>query len=562
MKIKIIIILAAVAFLTACNDLDLNPLSEGSSTTWYSNESEINMALNDVYRSDFWPIDGDDWTDDWTNRNNTTPINGGTINGEWGNLSTIWGRTYKAISRANTVLVNLERAQGELPQETLDKFEAEARFVRASQYSYLISHWGDVVYFTEALDLEESFTLSKTDKNTIKQAIYEDYDFAASHLPVSYGSSELKRATKGAALAMKARIALYMGDMDVAKTAAKACIDLDAYTLYPNYRELFLSETKNPSEVLFSMPQSTELNEFDGNTKNVITRNAGGWCAYNPSWELWCSYLCTDGLPIDESPLFDPHDPFKNRDPRCAMSIVEFQTPHLGFIYQPHPDSLQVLNLNSGKYQQNNDTRTNAQYASYNAMAWRKKVDSDWNDDYKAVYDRMIMRYADVLLMYAEASIELDQIDQSVLDAMNMVRARAYGVEISATSEYPAITSTDQAELRKIVRIERRMEFAYEGLRYMDIIRWGLAEKVLNTNIYGMLDPTDLKEKVVDQGGWFFPETPEVDEDGVPNFDALYNQGYIKLLGVRQFDENRQYLWPIPTKEILINDNLEQNPGY
>jgi len=558
---KIIILLATVAFFTACNDLDLSPLSEGSSANWYSNESEINMALNDIYRGVFWPQDGDDWTDDWTNRNNTTPINGGTINGEWGSLTTWWRNTYKAISRANTILANLERGEGEIPESTLKAFEAEAKFVRASMYAYLIARWGDVVYFTNVLDLEESFTLSKTDKNTIKAAVYEDYDFAAANLPDSYGSGELNRATKGAALAMKARIALYMGDFDVAQSAAKDCMDLEVYSLYPDYEELFQSKTKNPGEVIFLMPQSAELNVFYSNTRNVITRNAGGWCAYNPSWELWCSYLCTDGLPIDESPLFNPRNPFENRDPRCSMSLVEFQSEFLGFIYQPHPDSLEVWNFSSGKYQYNNDTRTNKQYASYNAMCWRKKVDDDWLDR-KAEYDRILMRYADVLLMYAEASIELGQIDETVLEAMNMVRARAYGVNMEDTGSYPAIITTDQAELRKILRAERRMEFAYEGLRYMDIIRWKTAEKVLNTNIYGMLDPADLKEKVVDQGLWFFPETPDVDEDGIPNFDPMYNAGYIKLLGVRQFDAGRQYLWPIPTKEILINENLTQNPGY
>ena len=561
MKIKIILLLTLVAFFTACNELDLNPLSEGSSVSWYSNETEIDMALNDLYRGGFWPQDGDDWTDDWTNRNNTTPINGGTINGEWGSLTDWWRNTYKAISRANTVLENLDRAKDEMPDAIINKFEAEARFVRAAKYSYLISHWGDVPFFKNVLDLDESFTLSRTPKSEILKAVYDDFDFAIAKLPEEYGSSELKRATKGAAMAYKARIALYMGDWSVARSAAKACMDLGVYSLYPDFRELFLASTKNPNEAIFTMPQSAELNVFYGNTRNVITRNPGGWCAYNPSWDLWCSYLCTDGLPIDESPLFDPREPFKNRDPRLSMTIVEFQTPFLGFMYQPHPDSTEILNFNTGNYQYNNDTRSNKQYASYNSIAWKKKVDEDWLDR-KAEYDRILMRYADVLLMYAEASIELDQIDQSVLDAMNMVRARGYGVSKDDIGSYPEITSTDQAELRKIVKIERRMEFAYEGLRYMDIIRWRLADKVLNTNIYGMLDPADLKEKVVDQGLWFFPETPEVDEDGVPNFDALFDAGYIKLLAVRKFDAGRQYLWPIPTKEILINENLTQNEGY
>ena len=148
------------------------------------------------------------------------------------------------------------------------------------------------------------------------------------------------------------------------------------------------------------------------------------------------------------------------------------------------------------------------------------------------------------------------------MDAINEVRARAYKVKPTQINAYPAITATDQSELRKIVRIERRMEFAFEGLRYMDIIRWGLAEKVLNTVIYGMLDPDDLKAKVVDKGLWFFPGTPDIDEDGVADFSKMHEDGLIKALIQRKFDANRQYLWPIPTKEILINANLNQNPGY
>jgi hypothetical protein len=238
-------------------------------------------------------------------------------------------------------------------------------------------------------------------------------------------------------------------------------------------------------------------------------------------------------------------------------------------MYQPHPDSMTVLNFTTGQYQYNNDTRSNKQYASYNGLLWKKWVDEDWIDDKKADPDRFIIRYADVLLMYAEASIELDQIDQSVLDAINTVRARAYGVGKDNTGAYPAVTITDQTQLRRIVRIERRMEFAWEGLRYMDLVRWRLAEKALNTNIYGMLDVSKegdvaigpLIDNVVSQGLWFWAETPQIDEDGIVDFSAMENAGYVKKLAERKWN-NRQYLWPIPTKEILINSNLRQNDGY
>jgi hypothetical protein len=296
--------------------------------------------------------------------------------------------------------------------------------------------------------------------------------------------------------------------------------------------------------------------------QNYISRTSGGWAAKNPSWDLFCSYLCKDGLPIDKSPLYNPQKPFENRDPRCAKTIVEFGTNHLGYKYQPHPDSLTCYSFSTGKYVKNNDTRSNAQYASYNGLLWKKGIDTDWSDDFKTDPDKIIIRYADVLLMYAEAKIELNDIDQTVLDAINQVRARAYGVKLGQTSAYPAVTTTNQTALRKTLRMERRMEFALEGIRYMDIIRWKLAEKVLNKPNYGMLDVTDLRTKVVKTGLWFFPGTPPIDDDGVADFSQMYNAGLIKLIGQRVFDASKQYLWPIPSKEILINSNLTQNPGY
>ncbi|PHN06098.1 RagB/SusD family nutrient uptake outer membrane protein [Flavilitoribacter nigricans] len=562
---KYTIYIFGLLLLSACAELDVNPLSEGSSENWYSNETEVTMALNDLYREVFWFTDDDSWTDDWTSRGATTPITNATVNGEWGTVSTLWTNSYKAIARANTVLQNLDRIAGVVPQETIDRFEGEARFIRASMYANLVNHFGDVVYYQDILELEDAFSKSRTEKESVLQGIYEDFDIAIAQLPVSYGGSELQRATKGAALALKARTALYQSDWQIAADAAKACMDLGIYELYPDYGALFLANNKNSAESIFAIPRSVELDVALGSNYPVratITRNAGGWSAYNPSWDLFCAYLCTDGLPIDESPLFDPHDPFANRDPRLAETIVPFGAEHLGFIYQPHPDTLQVLNLNAGKYQTNNDSRGTIQWASWNGLVWRKGVDEDWSDDRLTDPEKKIVRYADVLLMYAEASIELGNIDQSVLDAINAVRARAYGLDPTAADAYPAVTTTDQTELRKLVRLERRTELALEDRRYMDIIRWELADKVLNNDIYGMLDVAELREKVVAKDLWFFPEVPPVDEDGVADFTPMYEKGLIKLLADRAFDESRQYLWPIPTKEILINSNMRQNPGY
>lgn len=123
------------------------------------------------------------------------------------------------------------------------------------------------------------------------------------------------------------------------------------------------------------------------------------------------AYLCTDGLPIDESNLFNPQEPFKNRDPRCTATIVEFRTEHCGFIYDPNPKVMKVVNTTTGVEQANQDNRKVNQYASYNGLLWKKGIDISWTENGKeAENDYIIMRYADVLLMYAEAKLNLTRL--------------------------------------------------------------------------------------------------------------------------------------------------------
>ncbi|WP_080903933.1 RagB/SusD family nutrient uptake outer membrane protein [Parabacteroides sp. Marseille-P3160] len=569
----LLFILITCTLLSSCSNLDLNPLSEGSSENWYSTKEELDMSVAYLYHIDFWPSDlslgnvsntylwTDYFTDDWTARATLSDVTAGTINSQTTVVGTMW--TYRCIAAANRMLQSMDRAASSVSQDKLKIYEAQARFARAGQYARKIFLYGDVPYYTGVLSIEEALTLSRTDKSIILQAIYDDYNFAAEYLPLSYNNNEFKYPTKGAALGMKARIALQMGDWATARDAAKACMDLGIYQLYPDFYTLFLNSNKNSIETVFGTPRSIELGTPlpPYRMMEPMLRLVGGVNNGGPSWDLFCAFLCDDGLPIDESPRFNPQEPFKNRDPRCTKTIVEFGTKWLGFQYQPHPDSLQVLNYNTGKMQANKDSRAVDQYCSYNGLVRKKHIDDSWIG-LRADPDNVILRYADVLLMYAEAKIELNEIDQSVLDVMNKVRARAYKVDYTQTSLYPAISTTDQTKLRQILRIERRMEFAFEGLRYFDLIRWRLAEKALTKPIYGMLEVAELREKVVKPGLWFFPSTPPIDEDGIADFSEMYNAGLIQKLAERKFDKNRQYLWPIPANEIIINKNLKQNPGY
>lgn len=570
MKKNIYIAALSLLLLASCqNSLDLYPLAEPSAEKWYSNETEIQLALNDLYRIDFWQWDEDGTgvnylSDDGFYRQTLTPIKSGTVTSQWAFSTTLWRNSYKAIARANRAIAALNSAEtkAKVSQVKLDVYLAEARLHRAAQYAKLVNKFGDVVYSDDVISIEDAYSKGRTEKKTVITKIYDDFDFAIANLPPSYATSAVKRASKGVAMALKARFALYEKDYKVAADAAKACIDLNQYVLHTDYANLFLQSTKNSKEVIFSVPRSIELKVTTGPTSDIISRNSGGFAAANPSWDLFCSYLCTDGKTIDKSPLYDPRNPFKNRDPRCTATIVEFGQPHLGFIYDPHPNSLQVTRLSTNTKVTNNDNRANAQFASFNGLVWKKGVDDSWLLNGRLIEpEQIIVRYADVLLMYAEAKIEQNQIDKSVLDAINSVRARAYKVALTATAAYPAISTTNQAELRRELRMERRMELAFEGLRYMDIVRWRIAGKVLNRPIYGMLDPVDLRSKLIDKNLWFFPGTPTIDEDGTPDFSAMEKTGLIKNLVPTTWND-RQYLWPIPTAEIQINPNMKQNEGY
>lgn len=563
--IRIIILLFVV--FTGCQKLDLDPLSEGSSENWYSNEKEIEFALNDLYRPDLWYVEGarvyntDRFTDDWNQREYLYDYVAGTITSDWSDSKNTWINTYKGIARANKVLGSLDKVKGKIPNEKIEQFKGEASFFRASFYSYLIFLYGDVPFLTKDISIEEAFETGRTDKSIILQQIYNDYDTAAMYLPeVSAGDEQ--RVTKGAAYAFKARIATWMLDYETAKDAAGKCISLGVYSLDPDYGHLFLPSTNSSPEFIFVLPQSMELTgDATLTTTSFLPRYVGGYSTAQPSWELFCSYTCTDGLPIDESPLYDPQHPFRNRDPRLAETMPEFGKPFLGYVYDP--GAKKVLEVSTGKMVTNRETQFSSQFASYNGLDLKKGVDGSWVDDKKADPNIIIMRYADVLLMYAEAKMELNEIDQSVFDALNLVRARAYKVDPSATSLYPSVHETDQDKLRTIIRTERRVELAWENRRYFDLIRWKLAETVLTRPVVGLPQKSGLEANIA-SGDYFFPKNalPEIDENGLVNLQPLINTGKVRVVTQRNF-QTKEYLWPIPTEETDINENLlPNNPGY
>ena len=576
-----------IAFcLTSCADLDLNPLSEGSSENWYHDETEIEMALNDLWRPDFFPIDGIDWDDDLLNRNGSNDVTLGTITSQWGESSTRWNSLYKAIARATKILQALDNGTANgLSNEKINQYKGEAYFMIGFAYCELATYYGDCV-LNKGMTLEEAYTAVRTPKSEILAYAYECLDKAAEYLPTSYTGQQ--RPTKGAALGFKARFALFHEDWETAIQAAEDCMNLEVYRLHDNYQQLFIADSS--PEFMFYFKGDLTLKKgyglFSG-IKNYVIRKLGGYANQGPSLELLCSYTCIDGLPIDESPLYNPKDPFENRDPRLAMTIQPFKTKYssdyeeyeksktdgtfpqkypeyitLGYEYNPSPYANKVYEESTGQMVLNSDSKASNQHSAYNGLMLRKFVKDNWKDydRYGGVSDNCYpyLRYAEVLMTYIEAKNELGQCTQEDLDkTINLIRERAYrGTGIN----YPRVEVTSQAALRKIIRMERRSEFAFEGLRYRDLLRWRIAEKSHNKPMYylsrawsGSADWNGLTGdesnlvlssdfltilKNWDDGNFPIGGIPEIDEDGLPDLSPMEKAGYITTFYNRQ---NQKY---------------------
>ena len=337
------------------------------------------------------------------------------------------------------------------------------------------------------------------------------------------------------------------------------------YSLHPDYADLFIpAQGKTSPEIMLALHCQSGFFKIDFFTAQG-SRNCGSYSLAVPTQSLIDSYEATDGLPIDKSNVYSPHHPFENRDPRLKASIITPGSHWAGIIFQSHPDSLIVRNVDGTVRGSNSDCRTVSWPAAYCGYLWKKYTDEAAQIERtsaSAVYnDYILMRYAEMLLIYAEAKIEQNTIDNSVLEAINRIRARAYGVDVTDISHYPAITTTDQSQLRTIIRRERLVELADEGFRLFDIRRWRIAEKVIPVVIYGqILNPATATG------------IPHIDADGFVSYAGIESQydlnpitGFTNPRG-RIFSVPRDYLFPIPQSDIDsyagLGVVLPQNPGY
>lgn len=561
--LKSIVTITVVSFIviSCSDDMNLTPLDAPSSETFFTNQSELELAINGVYNSTFhWSVAGTPWilaleltTDNGFARSygmNSVPEGGaGASTGVFGSY---WSNFYTAIGRANNLLDNMSRAEETVSADFMQRVEAEARFLRAYSYHHLSELYGDVPLLLEVPAPDET-QIGRTAKAGVVDQILDDLDFAAQNLPNSWSGSDEGRATSDAATALKARVALYNERYQIASQAASQVIESGQYSLHPDYEEVFKLGGQRNSGVIFDVPYLVGV-ETHNTPRRHGSRMVGAWSQNVPSQFLVDSYQVVDGQHIDESQMYDPAQPFENRDPRLDASIVRPQSMLANIVYETHPDSIETWRIENGDSVRVDNQDALNPFASFTGYLFRKYTNPD---EFGARMDDseqniILIRLAEMYLVYAEAKIESNDIDQSVLDAMNQVRARGYGVEPTEINEYPAITTTDQAELRRELRYERKIELAVEGFRLFDIRRWGVADEVMDGSLIGR--PTGAYSTI--------SSPPSINRDMGHHPDYGATQNLYRNVQLRSFNSNRDFLWPIPQAEMDVNDSITQNPGY
>lgn len=494
--IYIPILLLLMCHLNSCSEsfLDTVATDTYNEANWWQTESQAISSINGCYavlRNS--NIGGTGYLSEENISPNSYNMSGEIViatgahtSGNDNRFRDKWNAYYQGIGRANTLLDNIDRVQ--MDASLIQRIKAEAYFLRAFFYSNLVNYYGGVPLILASPNFAEQGNLPRNSRQEVIDQILIDLNNAAAVLPISYTGSNIGRATKGAALALKARVLLYESKWAEAAQAAQAVIDLQHYSLFPSYRGLFMLENEFNNEIIFDVQYKVPdyTNSFDITLELQLN--------LAPTPDLVNSYLMSDGETTSESSLFDPAQPYENRDPRLLQTVVIPGYMYRGGIVSP----TKYFSTGYGF----------KKYATY-------KDDVVQTNITQSEINLIILRYADVLLMYAEAQNEATGSVESVYDALNEIRERADMPDI------PEGLSKD--EMREVIRHERRIELAGEGLYYNDIRRWRTAEIVMNANV-------------------------------------LNSKG--EVIQVRTFNKDRDYLWPI--HEITKQDNpaLEQNPNY
>lgn len=487
--IKILLILFGLQLITSCTDLNLYPLDQLSEATFFESEEDAMFALTGIYEmfrhSGSWEqfIGTEGITNNAESRGGYFTDEGTVAlaqhNPSSGPSSASWSGNYTGIQRANYLLENIDKSP--ISEAEKSKFTAEAKFLRAMFYFLLWDRFGGVPIVLERLTIEEYNTIARSSKDAVVAQMLQDLNDAIAVLPESLSDADYGRASKYAALALKARILLYEEDYSGAIEAAEQIIP--HYALYDDYYNMFQPVGDGNEEVIFDIQYIGENSVHGGPQDRYFS------LGISPLQNFFDAYLTINGLPTDQDPLYDPLDPWANRDPRLYATV----------------DTINRVYTDLGP--------------SETGYYLRKAV-NDYGDIHlltASAQNLIIFRHTDVLLMLAEAKNELNQFNAAEWDrTIRLIRERA-GFTAATAVDFPGGT---QDELRQIIRHERRMEMAFEGTWYSDIRRWGILVEELKKVTYD--NRGELAEAQPDI--YYLWPIPQSDIDKNPNL--IQNPGY------------------------------------
>lgn len=537
--------------------LDLNPDDAFSDPTFFKNESDLKLYCNGFYNTlPVMDASSDNNSDNMVPRTKDGFLSGQYIvpivknddNNEW---------SWKNERSVNYFLARYKRAA--VGDDVKNKYAAEARFFRALYFWQKVVRYGDVPWFSADLnETSPELYLPRTPHKQVMDSVLADLTFAVANLPEP-GSAEKGRLHKYAAATLKARICLWEGtyrkyhglgdDQPMIREAANAAQIVMASGLYDlyttghpttDYYNLFIQEELLGNKEAI-MPKRFLKDVLMHNLTRQLGEGNNGF-----SKNFVRSFLCTDGLPASLSPKYKGDDSISaeitNRDPRFAQLIA---TP--GFVFQVDASgNKDVITLPR--------IGTSVTSTGYQRVKGRSSGLEQWNAN-QSTLDLFIFRYAEVLLVYAEAKAELNECDQSVIDqTISRLRARVGmpAMDISALVKDPQSDFPAVSVLIDEIRRERRVELAAEGFRRDDLLRWNALKLISNPeSILGMKLRPEVKAQYPNQG-----QVKDI---------VLDANGYIRVypdITGRAWND-RMNLYPIPTQELTLNPKLlPQNGGW
>lgn len=555
------LLIATAALMVGCNDdfLERPQFDQITDENFWQNEAHLQSVANTFttcMQGAYWLNITEIMADfaPWAVTTAFRTIGGGNYATNIGNLNSIWVRAYNGIGTTNYFLANYNRAVN-VKKEIRERYAAEAYFYRAYNYWILTNYFGDVPYITEVQNVESPDVYRGRDKrevviDNITKDLEEHYKALPEYIPAA--STEFGRVSQAAALVLLSRIYLYNGRYADAVDACERAMNNPYHELYttgkPNedYYNLFTytgraSRVAANKETILAYVYNYDLGEKARTSHNVSRSNwvPGDYARWVPTKKAIELYLTADGQIWDPKQCNSYEEIFQNRDPRMCQTILAPGTPWTG-----GPDG-DITSTDKSIYRYPLLINDKSGAMTYTGYYMRKYVEPSTvkyvsHDD----NDIVMMRYAEVLLNYAEAK-ELDgKLTQHDLDiSINLLRQRV-GMVPMELGKLPA-----GSDIRTEIRRERNVELFYEGHRYFDIIRWREGE-TLGEDLVGV------------NRRWLDQSRLKVDLSTLA-WVTIDGEQYLLLETGRTFDPNKHYLLSIPFAQMQLNPNLKpNNPGW